>query len=192
MTKQGFYFNMAACIGCRTCQIACKDKNDLAVGDTFRRLEDYEVGEFPSATVYHYSRTCNHCENPACVQVCPNSAMYISEEDGTVLHDDEKCIGCQYCVKACPYGVPTYIESLQLTHKCDGCLALRNAGESPACVASCPMRALEFGPFDELKSRHPDAVRDIAMLPSSSETEPCTLIGPRPVAVDSAGSEIWF
>ncbi len=191
MTKQGFYFNMAACIGCRTCQIACKDKNDLAVGDTFRHLEDYEVGEYPSATVYHYSRTCNHCENPACVEVCPNSAMYISEEDGTVLHDDEKCIGCQYCVKACPYGVPTYIESLQRTHKCDGCLALRNAGEQPACVSACPMRALEFGDFEELKKKHPDAVRDIALLPDSSETQPCTLIDPRECAVSSAGNEIW-
>lgn len=191
MTKQGFYFNMAACIGCRTCQIACKDKNNLAIGDVFRRLEDYEVGMFPNATVYHYSRTCNHCENPACVQVCPNSAMYISEEDGTVLHDDEKCIGCQYCVNACPYGVPTYIESLQLTHKCDGCLALRNAGEEPACVSACPMRALEFGDFEELKKKHPDAVRDIAMLPDSSTTEPCTLIDPRPLAKNDSGTQIW-
>ncbi len=192
MTKQGFYFNMAACIGCRTCQVACKDKNELDKEITFRRLEDYEVGAYPKATIYHFSRNCNHCEKPACVAVCPNSAMYIDEEDGTVQHDDEKCIGCQYCVKACPYGIPTYIESLQLTHKCDGCKQLRDAGEDPACVASCPMRALEFGPIEELASAHPDAVRDIAILPDSSETEPCTLIEPRSAALETAGEQIWM
>ena len=101
---QGFYFNQQMCIGCRTCQVACKDKNDLEVGYLFRRVESFEVGEFPAPATFHYSGACNHCHTPACVEVCPAGATYINEEDGTVQHDDEACIGCGYCVKACPYG----------------------------------------------------------------------------------------
>lgn len=90
---QGFYFNQQACIGCRTCQVACKDKNDLEVGYLFRRVESFEVGEFPKPATFHYSGACNHCHTPACAEVCPAGATYINEEDGTVQHDDEACIG---------------------------------------------------------------------------------------------------
>lgn len=62
---QGFYFNQQACIGCRTCQVACKDKNDLEVGYLFRRVESFEVGEFPKPATFHYSGACNHCHTPA-------------------------------------------------------------------------------------------------------------------------------
>ena len=99
---QGFYFNQQMCIGCRTCQVACKDKNDLEVGYLFRRVESFEVGEFPAPATFHYSGACNHCHTPACVEVCPAGATYINEEDGTVQHDDEACIGCGYCFQVCP------------------------------------------------------------------------------------------
>ena len=172
----GFYFDMTACIGCRTCQVACKDKNDLEMGVIFRRLSDFEVGEYPAVQTYHYSGSCNHCEKPECVAACPNAAMYIDEEDGTVQHDDEKCIGC-------PYGVPQHIESIQKTHKCDGGIQLRANGEQPACVAACPMRALEFGPIDELRAAHPDAVNAIAVLPEP-KTEPSIAIEAKPAALE--------
>ncbi|WP_270296002.1 4Fe-4S dicluster domain-containing protein [Eggerthella sinensis] len=129
--RNGFYFDMTACIGCRTCQVACKDKNNLEIGTIFRRLSDFEVGSYPTVQTFHYSSSCNHCEKPACVAACPNAAMYIDEDDGTVQHNDEKCIGCQYCVKACPYGVPQYIEAIQKTHKCDACKPLRENGDQP-------------------------------------------------------------
>lgn len=184
MGRKGFYYNQTACIGCRTCQIACKDKNDLEIGTLFRQVVSYETGMYPEAHVYHYAATCNHCEMPACVAVCPDGAMYIDEDDGTVQHDDEKCIGCQYCVKACPYGVPQYIESLQKTHKCDACIQLRGAGEQPACVAACPMRALEFGPIEDLRAAHPDAVNQIVILPDASQTNPSVAIEPKAAALE--------
>lgn len=184
MTRQGFYYSNRKCVGCRTCQVACKDKNDLKVGELFRRVVSYQVGTYPDAMLYHYASTCNHCEMPACVSVCPNQAMYVNEEDGTVQHDDSKCIGCQYCANACPYGVPQYMEDIQLTHKCDACIDLRQNGEQPACVAACPMRALEFGPIDELRASHPDSVNWITVLPDSSQTNPSVAIDAKKAALE--------
>lgn len=181
--KKGFYFNQAACIGCKTCQIACKDKNNLEVGLLFRHVTDYEVGQYPKASVYHYAATCNHCEMPACVANCSTGALFIDDEDGTVQIDETKCDGCQACVSACPYGVPVYFEADKLVRKCDACKPLRESGEHPACVAACPMRALEFGPIDELAAAHPNAVKDMAILPDSSKTSPCTLVDAKEAAL---------
>lgn len=184
MDRKGFYFDNRKCTGCRTCQVACKDKNDLQVGTLFRRVTSYQAGAYPNAMLYHYAASCNHCEKPECVAVCPNGAMYINEEDGTVQHDDSKCIGCQYCVKACPYGVPQYVEDIKLTHKCDACFQLRANGEDPACVAACPMRALEFGPIDELRAAHPDSVDQIAVLPDAAQTNPSLAINAKEAALE--------
>ncbi|WP_080797459.1 4Fe-4S dicluster domain-containing protein [Arabiibacter massiliensis] len=175
--RQGFYFDMQACIGCKTCQIACKDKNDAPLGVNLRTVEDYETGAYPAAAVYHYSGACNHCETPACVQVCPQGATYLDEEDGTVQHDEEKCIGCGMCAKACPYGHPQLEAERKVIRRCDACIDLRAAGEQPACVASCPMRALEFGDIEALRAAHPDAVDSIAALPDPSQTKPSIAVG---------------
>ena len=192
MPKMGFYYNQSACSGCKTCQIACKDKNDNEIGILFRHVRDFEVGSYPAASLYHYAGTCNHCEMPACVANCSTGAMYIDDEDGTVQYDDSKCDGCQACVSACPYGVPQYIESMNVVHKCDACKALRENGEQPACVAACPMRALEFGPVEELAAAHPDAVKDIVILPDSETTHPCTLIDAKPAALEGEPTEVFL
>ena len=118
--------------------------------------------------------------------------MYIDDVDGTVQHDYSTCIGCQYCVSACPYGVPVYNEEIGQAVKCDACIELRANGEQPACVASCPMRALEFGPIEELEEAHPDAVRTTAILPEPTKTSPCTIIDAKEVALDSGYREVLF
>lgn len=183
MTKMGYFYNQAICSGCRTCQIACKDKNELPIGVLFRNVTSYEVGRYPKASIYHLSQTCNHCVEPSCVKACPSGAMYKDEDDGTIQHDDRKCIACQYCVSACPYGNPKFIPELNVVHKCDACKALRDNGEQPACVSSCIMRALEFGPYDDLVAAHPEAVGDIVAMPDSAQTSPCTLIQPKAAAL---------
>ena len=170
----GYYFDMTNCIGCRACQIACKDKNDLSVGLFFRRVESYETGEFPKPGFYHLSRTCNHCESP--VANCPTGAMGKDPETGMVLHDDEACIGCQTCVNACPYEIPQYIEEANVVHKCDMCQDLVENGERPACIDACPMRCLEWGDFEELRSKHKDAVGNVDVLPPEEQTTPCSLV----------------
>lgn len=176
MARKGFYFNQNVCVGCRTCQVSCKDKNDLPIGTNFRLVSTFETGEFPKATSYHLSMACNHCEHPACAQACPTGAMCIDEADGTVQHDDDRCIGCKSCVMACPYDAPKFRSDLGIVTKCNACKELRDAGEQNACVASCPLRALEFGDVDELKRKHPNAVDTIAALPNPSITTPSLLI----------------
>lgn len=151
--SKGFYFDMTSCIGCRTCQVACKDKNDLPIGVIYRNVTCYEAGTFPAPKVFHISASCNHCDNPACLAACPVGAIY-KTEDGTVIIDRKLCQGCQQCVSACPYGVPVYNEELGITGKCDGCIALRKNGSNPACVDSCPMRALDFGDTEELAEKY--------------------------------------
>ncbi len=173
----GFYFDMASCIGCKTCQMACKDKNDLPIGNLFRQVHSYENGKYPTVKAYHWSATCNHCENPACVNNCPTGAMYKSDE-GVVLHDDAVCIGCQTCVNSCPYGVPQYIEETGKSGKCDSCVAFRKNGKNPACVDACVMRCLEFGDLDELKAKHADRelINELPCMPPAAATNPNVLI----------------
>ena len=148
----GFYLDMTRCTGCRTCQVACKDKNRLMVGHIFRNAHTYSVGRFPDTKAYSLSVSCNHCDSPACIEGCPVGAMY-KADDGTVIVDKELCIGCGYCIESCPYDVPVLL-SEDVCGKCDGCYAIRREGGSPACVSSCPNRALFFGDVEELKAAY--------------------------------------
>ncbi len=186
----GFYFDMTRCVGCRACQVACKDKNNLDLGTILRNAKTYEVGTFPKVKTFSYAATCNHCENPACVAVCPVGAMY-KAEDGTVQHDEALCIGCQACVNACPYGVPQYVEAKQKSTKCDSCAYLRAKGMKPACVDACPSRALDFGDIDELKAKYgPNLVSDLPILPDSSVTGANVLIKAKDCALSGEPVEL--
>ena len=174
----GFYFNMENCIGCRTCQVACKDRHDMhSVGPRPRRVTTFECGSYPEVGMFTHVMSCNHCENPACVAACPAGALQKDPETGIVLHDAEVCITCKTCMEICPYGAPQFDEVANLIVKCDTCLDLRTAGMKPNCVAACPMRALDFGDLDDLRAQYgDDLVSDLPFLPSSEETHPNVLI----------------
>ncbi|QCJ40921.1 dimethylsulfoxide reductase subunit B [Bacillus sp. S3] len=171
MPQMGFYVNVAECIGCKTCVIACKDKSNLEVGRNFRRVYDFQEGTFPNVSMYHLSISCNHCDEPGCVKGCPTGAAYKRTEDGVVLIDQEKCMGCRYCEWNCPYGAPQYNKELGMMTKCDTCMDLRKKGEEPVCVTSCPMRAIEFDEIDKLRAKYGKNA-DIKGMPSSSITKP--------------------
>jgi anaerobic dimethyl sulfoxide reductase subunit B (iron-sulfur subunit) len=179
--RPAFYLDVQICTGCKTCIVACKDKNDLAPGVRWRRVFEYSGGEWcskPDGTfrqdvfAYYISVSCNHCAEPICVEVCPTTAM-THDENGIVTVDQTKCIGCRYCEWACPYGAPQYHSDRGVMTKCDFCRDELRVGGVPACVAACPTRALNFGEFDELKQ---DLILDVqkamAPLPDHGLTEP--------------------
>lgn len=186
MIKQfAFYFDGSACVGCKACQIACKDKYDLPVGVLWRRVIEYGGGNWVSngdsyqpknIFAYFLSISCMHCENPACVSVCPTKAM-TKREDGAVIIDQSKCIGCRYCEWACPYGAPQFNDEKGVMTKCTSCADLRDAGEQPVCVSACTMRCLDFGELSELQAKYGN-VNNIAPLPTNEITHPSLVITP--------------
>ncbi|MFA5537521.1 MAG: DMSO/selenate family reductase complex B subunit [Bacillota bacterium] len=180
MAGLGFYINMANCIGCKACEIACKDKNEQPIGVRYRKVETFEGGSFPKPYVFHLSMSCNHCEKPLCVYNCPTGALY-KRPDGIVAHDRDKCIGCQYCTWSCPYGAPQYIEEIGKSGKCDFCADLIDLGMNPACVDACVMRALDYGDLDELRKKY-EGTDSLNILPSADSTKPSVIINPKPMA----------
>ncbi len=180
MAKQyAFSVNIGKCTGCKACQIACKDKNNLPEGIRWRRVFQYEGGEWINqngqmipSNVYAYSvsAACMHCQNPVCTQVCPAAAM-TKRDDGIVLIDQDKCIGCRYCSWACPYGAPQFNEDLGVMTKCNMCADLVDMGERPACVEACPYRALDFGPIEDVQKKYGKFAAP-APLPDPNITHP--------------------
>lgn len=198
MTQYGFYIDSSKCTGCKTCQLACKDYKDLDVDVNYRRIYEYAGGSWqadgdtwqPSIFFYYLSIACNHCAAPACVPVCPSGAMHKRQEDGLVVVDTETCIGCKSCAMACPYGAPQYNARKGHMTKCDGCYERVAEGLKPVCVESCPLRALDFAPIEELRERY-GTLDEVAPLPPASFTGPSIVIKPnrnaRPVG-DTTGS----
>jgi len=147
----GFIHNNVDCIGCRACEIACKDKNGLNAGPRFRRVQYVEGGTFPEVFAYKVNVSCNHCAEPACLPTCPTGAIFKRKSDGIVDIDSTLCIGCRRCEAACPYGAPQFDVEENIVKKCNMCVDEIDAGRKPYCVMACMMRVLDIGPIDQLR-----------------------------------------
>ena len=195
-----FIFDESSCSGCKACQAACKDKNNLPLGVLWRRVyevsggEWMQTGEAWTSTVFGYnlSIACNHCIHPKCAGVCPVDAFEV-RPDGIVLIDTQKCIGCGYCAWACPYDAPQVDPSAGHMTKCNLCYDNLDAGLPPACVAACPLRCLELAKIDDPGiNDHGLLLWDLPgkehpfPLPKLSRTEPHLVIKPHP-AVNQVG-----
>jgi tetrathionate reductase subunit B len=140
------------CIGCQSCAVACKRENQVPLGVFRTWVKSVEKGTFPSVTRHYLPVNCNQCERPVCVSVCPVKATY-QRPDGVVMIDPHRCIGCQYCKAACPYGV-RYLDPLKkMIAKCTFCHHRIDAGLLPACVEACPSGARLFGDRQDLEGR---------------------------------------
>ena len=145
----GMLIDLKKCVGCHACAVACKEAHGTPPGITRSHVKREFEGEYPDATMHIVPMLCMHCENPPCVEACPTEGATYKREDGIVVVDKEKCIGCHYCFFACPFGVPQYTD--EGMDKCDCCIGNGvEPGDMPHCVATCPTQALQFGTMDEL------------------------------------------
>jgi formate dehydrogenase iron-sulfur subunit len=167
--KAAILTDTTKCIGCNECAIACREANRLGP-DAPRRwdLEDGLSARNWTSVVEGRGRTharqqCRHCLEPACVSVCPVGALS-KTEIGAVVYDSAKCMGCRYCMMACPYGIPRYDwdQTVPYVRKCILCDERIRSGGQPACTEACPTKATVFGERDELIA---EAHRRIAAAP---------------------------
>lgn len=188
INQYAFYFDSSSCSGCKACQAACKDKNNLPVGLLWRRVYEVTGGKWTRSDeawvndvfAYNLSISCQHCRRPICVEVCPSRAMY-KRPDGIVLVDQGKCLGCQYCSWACPYDAPQLDAARGRMTKCDFCVDNLEAGLPPACVAACPLRALDYGDLSELEAKY-GAASPVLPLPNTDLTNPAIVVKPHQAA----------
>lgn len=194
--RYGMVLDLTRCIGCQACSVACKMANNLPSGMWWNRVLteggsalDTASGEYPVNHLRHIPVNCQHCEEPACVKVCPVGATYKDPETGIVHQDHDACIGCRMCMSACPYtGVrvfsweePKYALDVVLgdrdaprhqgrvVEKCTFCQHRLARGEVPACMELCPGRARYWGDFDDPDSEVSRLVRERATMQLLSE-----------------------
>lgn len=136
-------YNERLCIGCHSCEIGCQLENDAPVGILLRHVRSGPQGVFPEEHEWIISTACFHCDDPSCVSACPAGAL-IRREDGVVEHIQKNCIGCGYCIHACPFDVPQFSPRQHIMRKCSFCTQRIDDGKKPACVAKCPTGALVY------------------------------------------------
>lgn len=186
-----FGFDMGACIGCHSCEVACAEQNGLPAGTVWRRVGEIEGGDHPFTRRFHLSMSCNHCLEPACLQGCPTGA-YIKLDNGIVAHQADDCIGCQYCTWNCPYQVPAFQPDRRIVTKCDMCQPRLAEGLKPACVGACPTNAITVEKLNVAEWRADHSAADAPELPDSSITLSTTRITlPEGVPLETFAASSW-
>ncbi len=211
-TKLGLVIDLDICVGCHACAVNCKewnagghsapiidhnpyDKDPLSVW--FNRVHSFEVGEGQESRTVHFPRSCLHCEEPACVTVCPTGASYKREEDGIVLVNADTCIGCKLCSWACPYGAREYDHAEGVMKKCTLCIDriynqnLEEVDRVPACVSTCPVNARHFGDLGDPNSEVSRLVAErggYELMPEMDYKPVNRYLPPRARKVEQAGA----
>jgi len=141
--------DLKRCYGCHSCAIACKSEFNVPLGVQRSRVETTDRGTYPEVKRSFLPRLCNNCANPSCVSVCPTQASHIDEEKGLVDIHEDKCIGCNLCLPACPYGARFSHPVKNIVNKCDLCIHRVDNGVVPSCVNTCPSNARTFGDLND-------------------------------------------
>lgn len=160
--RYGFLIDLSLCIDCRSCMVACSVENEVPMDSTRIWIKETGVtGTYPDLNRFTGPYHCMHCIDPSCVSACTVSAL-TRTEDGVVTYDQDLCIGCRYCMYACPFGVPNYEwdRQLPLVVKCDMCYERLQGGEQPACAATCPTGAIKFGKYEDMLAKAHQLIND--------------------------------
>ena len=182
--RKGFFTDTSVCIGCKACEVACKEWNEVPE-DGFNLLgSSYDnTGTLGASTWRHVafiekpspagelkwlmsSDVCKHCTHAGCLDVCPTGSLFRTEF-GTVVVQDDICNGCGYCVPACPFGVierrsgDQGTKNVGIAQKCTLCYDRLDAGHMPACAQACPTESIQFGDLDELRARAAERVQTL-------------------------------
>jgi len=157
-----FVMEPERCIDCEACMISCSVENEAPLGKHRNWIDKLEKGAYPLLSTTFLPENCQHCSNPPCERVCPTGATY-RREDGLVLIDYDKCIGCKYCMMACPYDARFVNEEKKAVDKCTFCVHRLDAGLPPACVETCIGHARHYGDINDPNS---DVSRLLARYPS--------------------------
>lgn len=169
MKEVGFLTDATLCIGCKACEVACKQWNQLPDDGYALTGRSYDNTTALGATTWRHvlfseqpaagkvawkmlSDVCKHCERAGCLEACPTGAI-VKTEHGTVYIQPDVCNGCGYCVPACPFGVVARSEDTGVAQKCTLCFDRLNGGLEPACAKACPTDSIEFGPIDRLREK---------------------------------------
>lgn len=192
MSRYGMIVNVDKCIGCMACFVACKEENKVAPDIQWNQIHRKE--DEKAQIINYYRMSCQHCDKPACLPVCPAKAIY-KGANGEVLVDQTKCIGCQMCKAACPYGAPKFntagktsyfdkpalVQTALLPHqkrtpgkaeRCTLCVHRTSQGLMPKCVEVCPTKTLVFVDYDNLKDDQKALLEKSAALNAKAGTEP--------------------
>lgn len=163
--KLAMLIDLDRCIGCQSCVIACKSQNITTRGFFNTRIEIIETGVFPHARASFIPRLCNQCEDPPCVEACPEKATF-KLNNGIVVTDWARCTGVGACVEACPYDARFLDpESGNKADKCDFCIARLEKGLEPACVDACPSQARIFGDLANPQGEFAQYLQNKALIP---------------------------
>ncbi len=174
----GFFTDATLCIGCKACEVACKQWNGLPADGAQWTGQSYDNTTQLSATTWRHvtfaeqalpdggvrwlfnSDVCKHCTAAPCQQVCPTGALIRNEFDNVYVQQDV-CNGCGYCIPACPFGVLGRSEADGRAHKCTLCYDRQKDGLEPACAKACPTDSILFGPVEELRQRAAERLGEV-------------------------------
>lgn len=163
--RYGFVIDVSRCIDCRACLVACSVENDVPMNHTRIWVKDAGIqGTFPNLKRMFIPYNCMHCENPPCIEVCVSGATYKDAETGLVLVDQDACIGCRFCVEACPYDARYTDERRGVVDKCNGCIQRVERGLQPACVATCVGGSRLFGDLNDPESEVSKALKNATSI----------------------------
>ena len=151
MTRYAMVVDSKRCVDCRACMVACTAENHVPTGKHRNWVDVEEGGVFPELHLRIEPGQCMHCDDPPCVRVCPTGASRVTDI-GLVIVDHADCIGCRYCMMACPYGARYFDEEKGVVDKCTFCIHRVVAGREPACVETCPTNVRTFGDLDDPES----------------------------------------